>query len=337
MKKYALVFLICLLAGTCAHGEVSLPDFTLPAQSTGSISGEWGDVFFSVDMRAEERAAEKLDRDIYYHEAEGCYGKLNREQPKKSKMPCPICTDEEFKAKITAMERGGTIVVRIPESWMEKQTGFTEGFFSTGAREYDWENGQWTLSDHIHGEKYCDFLEDWAEDGKARETSWGASIQSDADLLIMHSRYMQNAWYFVLRPDGEVDDELRVNLSLSKGTVEAEGDVLRVNPSEQDWNNKKYKLKLTKDKSKAVFQQEYDGFKVSLYETMDIYAAVVYQYGASETDLFYMSLIVGDRDAIVLDGYMSGEKGIYCGVLTEGEAQFIMDGGEVAISNAPVF
>lgn len=337
MKKYVLILVACLLVGTCAHAEVNLPDFSLTAQSTGIISGEWGDVFFSVDMETEERADEKLDKDIYYHEADDCYGKLNREQVKKSKLPCPICTDVEFKTKITAVERAGTIVVRIPESWMKAQTGFKEGFFSNGAREYTWENGQRNLSDRLHGEAYCDFLEDWAEKGKARETTWSADIQSSDDLLIMHSRYMQNAIYFVLRPKDKADDELRVNLSLYKGSIEAEGDIMRVNASEKEWNNKKFKLRLTQDKSKAVFQQEYDGFKVSLYETMGVYAVVVYQYGASETDLFYMSLLIGDRDAIVLDGYMSGDKGVYCGVLTTGEAQIIMDGGEVAIKNAPLF
>ena len=43
------------------------------------------------------------------------------------------------------------------------------------------------------------------------------------------------------------------------------------------------------------------------------------------------------RENIVMNGYMTKDKGVYCCVLTEGEARTIMNGGKVVIENAPEF
>ena len=179
MKKYICMVLAILMMGAAACGEVYLPDFTVMAQTSGSISGDWGDAFLtdwgtsSVETAIEEAEKEpaELDKDVYFHEADDCYGKEGRKQVKKSKLPCPICVDDDISSRVTAKLRGGTVIVRVPTEWMERQDDLEKITFNVGESQYDREEGMKWLADALHGEDYCDFLEDWDEDGKAKAYS----------------------------------------------------------------------------------------------------------------------------------------------------------------------
>jgi len=341
-RRISLLILLALLL-SCAQAEVYLPDLTVPAQATGVLTGSWGDAFLSGTSFAE--------KDIYRHATEDCYGLEGRAVNPDAAAPCPICVPEKLSGKITASVRGGTVIVRIPESWMEKQSGFEAAFFSSGAREYLFEeaitaattrnytgsDAGFRLAGTVHGQAYTDLLSARGEGKTASAATWSVDIASGEKMLVMNRRYLGNAWYFVLRPTAKVKDTLKVNLSLFRGRAEIDGNALRV-IRDEEWHNKKFELKPKKDDAKAAFSAEYDGCKLTLYETaMDVYAAVIHKYNASENDLFYLQLKLDNRESIVLDGYMNGNKGVFCGVLTKGEAQMIMEGRDVIIENAPQF
>ena len=330
MKKLACVFLILMLAGG-ARAEVYLPDFSLTAQTASGVSGAWGDAFLTA-----WETAEPAEKDVYYHSTEDCPGLEGRVADPGADAPCPVCVSTDCGDSIAAVVRGGTVIVRIPEAWMEKQSGFTRAFFGTTSREYTGEEAGKSLSADLRGQAYADFLREWQTTGAAKAVTWGANIECGEKILKMNERHIGNARYFVLRPSGKVKDSLKVSLSLLRRSAEAEGDVLRLS-NDSEWDGK-YTLKITRDDAEAAFTGEYDGCRLTLYETkLGVYAAVVYKYDADEADLFYLNLTVGDREAVVMNGYMSGDKGVYCGVLTEGEARLIMDGENVEIRNAPWF
>jgi len=330
--KVPVLLALCMCLLIPAQAEVYLPDFSIPAQTVSGISGDWGDAFLSA-----WETAKPAQRDIYAHSTKDCYGLEGRIMNPDSDLPCPICMSEDYGDKITAVVRGGTVIVRIPEAWMENQSGFTQPFFGEGTREYTGEEAQKWLAWDLRGQAYADFLRDWQENGSASADMWGASIASSEKLLVMNERHLGNASYFVLRPSGKVKDTLDVNLSVFRYGAEAEGETLR-KYRDADWNNKKQPLKLISDDAKAAFTGEYNGCKLTLYETeMGVYAAVIYKYDAAPADLFYLWLRIDNRKNIVMDGYMNKDRGVYCCVLTRGEAQMIMDGYEVVIENAPQF
>ena len=331
MKK-RICLVLALMLMTAAQAEVYLPDFSLTAQASSGISGDWGDAFLSA-----WETAKPAEQDIYAHSTEDCYGLGDRVINPDATLPCPICVSEDHPAKISASERGGTVIVRVPDAWMEKQTGFTQPFFGDGCREYTGEEAQKWLALDLRGQAYGDFLNEWQENGSAEAVAWSAGIAESEKLMQMNQRHLGNASFFVLRPSGKVKDSLNVNLSVFRYGVEAEGDILRMY-RDADWSNKKQPVKLTKDDAKAAFTGEYNGCKLTLYETeMGVYAAVIYKYDADEADLFYLWLRIDNRENIVMNGYMHKDKGVYCCVLTKGEAQMIMDGREVVIENAPQF
>jgi len=332
VKRFVCMALIIMLMGASAMGEVYLPDFSLTAQTATSVSGAWGDAFLTA-----WETAKPAPKDIYSHSAADCWGLEGRTQAKKPMADCPICVQETFDAKITAVERGGTVIVRVPESWMENQSGYTQPFFGESSREYTGNQAREWLAMDVHGQAYEAFLTDWENSGEATATGWRAGIQEVKGLKLMNDRHLGNAFYFVLRPEGKVGDTLDVNLGLSRMRAEAEGDVLRMY-LDAEWSNEKYPLKLTKNSSSAVFTGEYGNNRLSLYETgLGVYAAVIYKFDADSGDLFYLWLEIEDRKNIVMNGYMHKDKGVYCCVLTEGEAQMIMNGYEVVIENAPEF
>ena len=330
--KRKLCLILMLMLACAARAEVCLPDFTLTAQTSSGISGAWGDAFLSA---SETQAP--AEGDIYAHSTGDCCGLGGRVVNPDASFPCPVCMSEELPAKITASERGGTVIVRIPDAWMEKQTGFTQPFFGDGSREYTGEEARTRLAADLRGQAYADFLDQWQGTGSAEAVMWSASIASGEKLLLMNDRKLGNASYFVLRPSGKAKETLNVNLSLFRYGAEAEGDILRI-WRDADWNSKKHALKLTKDDAEAAFTGEYSGCRLTLYETeAGVYAAVIYKYGADKADLFYLWLRIDNRENIVMNGYMHKDKGVYCCVLTKGEAQMIMDGREVVIENAPQF
>lgn len=343
MRKHICMMMAVLMLGACAHGEVS--------GDTGNVTGSWGDAFLTEwGTSTEEKptfedpapvrdsaVGAELDKDIYFHEAGDCAGKEGRKQVKKSELPCPICVDDDISSKVTAKLRGGTVIVRVPVKWMERQEDLDKITFNMGESKYDREEGMKRLADALHGEDYCDFLEDWNEKGKARENTWDVQIYDTEKLLVMNRRFIGNAWYMAIRPlEAIEDDELRVKMGFSKGVAEAKGDTLTMTQT-HEWFNDRYKLKPTKDTAKAAFKQEYEGYTLTLYPTMDMYVAVVHLNDATEDDLWYLWLTPGDREKIVMNGYMNGDTGVFCGILTKGEAQIIMDGGEVTVENAPMF
>lgn len=329
-KKMCLVLALMLM--TAAQAEVYLPDFSIPAQTVSGISGDWGDAFLTA-----WETARPAETDIYNHNTSDCYGLGERIMNPNADMPCPVCMSEENGDEITAVERGGTVIVRIPDAWMEKQTGFTQPFFGDGCREYTGEEAQKWLAQYLRGQTYADFLGEWNETGSAEAVAWTAGIAENEKLKEMNDRHLGNASFFVLRPMEKVTDTLNVNLSVYRYGFEAEGEILR-QYRDADWNNKKHPIKLIKDDAAAAFTGEYNGCKLTLYETeMGVYAAVIYKYDADDADLFYLWLRIDNRENIVMNGYMYKNRGVYCCVLTKGEAQMIMDGKEVVIENAPQF
>lgn len=259
--------------------------------------------------------------DLYYHENPACAARTDREEDPEAKFPCPVCVPEEIDGEPSCVERGGTYVLRIPDKWMasrpEKEI---HGVFAgTSVDEYRGEAGQEKLAELLHGAEYNDFLADYAANGYAETRVFTPTCIENG--LVMNLRHIGGAWYLTMHEPPE-----EIYLRFFTGDMWMENDTLHVHEY-LEWGDYDYELKpVRKSDRGAAFEAEYIGFDIAIYDEMDTKIVVVHEWAADRDLLENARLIIGAEAPVMLNGYMNGDQGVFCGVLTDAEAAAIADG-----------
>ena len=70
-----------------------------------------------------------LENSIYWHANASCQGEFMLESDgTEGYFACPVCVQEDVEPKVTAVERGGTIILKMPDSWANSRTDIGSPF-----------------------------------------------------------------------------------------------------------------------------------------------------------------------------------------------------------------
>ena len=224
----------------------------------------------------------------------------------QGKYPCPVCVDDEAPyGDVHSVVRGGTLVIRVPDRWMEgRPAGETADNFSYRYDDYAEPffggAGFAEMARQLHGAKYRKLLAAWQVYEEARPA--GESAEAIRALapeivyarepgvvpveggLLMHQRHIGGAWYLVYRP-GEAgrnrlkkDGRLDVDLYFTVNALRAEGAVDDGRPGKTIlaldvfpgglWEDKAYSLKPVKSKNTTDFEAAAEANGASLTLTV---------------------------------------------------------------------
>jgi len=282
-----------------------------------------------------------FEDEMFYHKLAYCGGQFGRENVSaEGRYPCPVCaTDAKvYDDGLYAVERGGTVVVRITDEYMNRDWE-TEGFFGF----YHWEQvgmeAYRTMCERYNGEDLlamaAQFLS--AEELKTQERTislypeYSEKRKEDVGFE-MSRRRIDGCQYWCLHPTGnrklkgeEIDWSITIsNLSVGAGKYTfSDGDIAVKLPG------------VTIDKGSGEEELYYgvcDGLSVRILREMDTYICVVREYWADETLLAEVELhIEGSYAPILLNGYLDDTDGVFVCVLSEGEYQLISGGANVSL------
>ena len=88
-----------------------------------------------------------------------------------------------------------------------------------------------------------------------------------------------------------------------------------------------------KGKPERVFERDYDKMDIDVYRDNDITIAVLHQDGKTKKDRLTGTLAVGDmQPGIPVRGYVSGRQTVYCCVLTDAELGALVAGSKPVIN-----
>lgn len=293
-------------------------------------------IFMGLSVaRAETTRYISLENDIYWHVNASCGGQLLLEATDtENSFPCPICVQEDVEEGILAVERGGTIILRLSDDWMASREGVQGIFAMPDSGSYTGDAVQAQLSEYLHGDDYNSFLKEWAENGCASAKVYSPSIYPQNQELFMNERHIGGAWYITMRPMRNVGKSLPIYLRFFVGDFKAEGDILEY-CWDCEWDEFNYNLKFSDAYSKkSVFSKDYGDFEITLYAAMGTYVAVIYQPNGDEDLLENVCLSLENQPDIVLNGYMNGDTAVYCCVLNAAEKFLLESGASVQLKYA---
>lgn len=282
--------------------------------------------------RAETPRYVSLENDIYRHANANCGGQLLLEATgTENNFPCPICVQEEVEDGILAVERGGTVILRLSDAWMASREG-VEGIFALpDSGIYTGSTMQAQLGHYLHGDTYNEFLKAWAETGCAATKVYSPGIYPQNQELFMNERHIGGAWYITMRPARKVGKRLPIYLRFFVGDFKAEGDVLEY-CWDCEWGEMNYNLTFSDAYSKkSVFSKDYGDFEITLYEAMGAYVAVIHQPHGDGDLLQNVRLSLEGQPDIILNGYMNGDTATYCCVLNSAEKFLLGNGASVRL------
>ena len=281
--------------------------------------------------------------DLYYHFNRDCGGAEGMVPISETaarafdKYACPVCFQaEDDGGDVQAVVRGGTIVIRFPDTWLA-QPELTGVFGWSPDSEYSGEEAQKKLAEYLHGDAYNIFMADFLADGRAEGRARVPDILDVDGELIMNQRHIGNAWYAIVRPAVKFDGSWNMYWRIDGIRLRGEDGSLFANFDLQTLEEHK-ELKLSRGGSEGpVFLMENDALQLSVYRELDANIAVLYEKSADADFLERAQLrIPGMSEGIELDGYMEGEQGVYCCTLTEGELALLESGAQPEIWHKPL-
>ena len=244
--------------------------------------------------------------------------------------PCPICVpDSNNYLGIEAFMRGGTVVIRIPDTELERI--FCESPISATLSDSLFPSGGDADSDLaylLHGKDLLNALQGGV--GKTLSQTFLPALIHGDDILLMSQRHLGAAWYFVVRPSKTVysalksGDTLELSLNIYDVTLEITrwwyGYALT---DYQSVRRVETSICITPEKSaNIVIEQDEDvinSVTTTIYRDRNVYTLVIYDHTPMLHDNYVRwTMISGTYSQ--LNGYSSGEKGVYCTVLSEAEA-----------------
>lgn len=274
--------------------------------------------------------------DWYYHMAQNCQGE-NRGYyqdlealRQQGKYPCPVCVPEDVPEGIMAVERGGTVVVRIPDDWMKARQNDMKGVFGFGARDAnDLQEAHALVARFLHGDAYYRFLFEFGRDGAAEAIAYAPDINyMHENLLCMNERHIGGAWYVTMRPENAPGSRMDFEMEFIEFSVSMEGSSATA-LYDRFWNDDCSVPIEPLSGSGPVFTGAYDDIRISIFREMETNIAVIYEYGAAGDLLESIPLYIeGGPDEIPMNGYMAGDHAVYCCVLTDAEAHALSVGAD---------
>jgi len=286
-----------------------------------------------------------LKDDIYYHSAENCGG-AGRRVPISGeaaavfgKAPCHICIQEADEGSdIESVMRGGTIVLRISDKWMESfDTSGVFGFSSPGyyGNEAAWDK----LGEMLHGDALAAFLNDYGDDGSAAGEARVPCVLCTNGELLMNQRHIGAHWYVTIRPAEKFKRSWDMYWRINDNdiTMTAGGEIDRADTGIREYDHvfssefvrqtieeHKTLTPESMDGAKAVFEKKYGSLEFFLFEGLEGHIGVLYENGADKDLLEAVELRIGsEENAFAISGYMNGDKAVYVFVLTNAEVHAI--------------
>ena len=292
-------------------------------------------IFMLCAAQAEEAKYISPGDSIYWHANASCQGEFMLEADStKGHFPCPVCVQEDVKPEVTAVERGGTIILRMPDSWANSRNDIGSVFGSSNAEVYEGEEAVRIVGHYLHGDAYNAFMKSWDETGKAEDWLWYPRIYPENNELFMNQRHIGGSWYVTMRPDKVSGDSIKIYLRFFGGMMKADGDRLTADIWDDEWGDDNYILKFSKKQNKSsTFSRDYGDFTLDIYDELDTHIAVIRQKNADKDLLKEVRLTVGDQPDIILNGYMDGSDAVYCCTLADGEDYLIRNGTEVELEH----
>lgn len=286
--------------------------------------------------RAENAKYISPEDGVYWHENASCRGEIMLEADGvEGYFACPVCVQEDVKAKITAVERGGTIILRMPDSWAHSRDDIGSVFGWGAPDVYEGEEAADIVAHYLHGDAYNEFMKTWEETGRAEAWTWNPGIYPENNELFMNERHIGGSWYVTMRPDAVSGDSIKIYLRFFGGMMEAEGDRVIVDGNDE-WGETDYKLKFSEKKNKGkAFSRDCEGFSIDIYDELDTHIAVIRQHDADKDLLEEVRLMVDDQPGIILNGYMDGSDAVFCCTLSHGEDHLIRSGAPVRLEKDP--
>lgn len=272
--------------------------------------------------------------DLHYHGFSGCLGKENLTmQDPSGKAPCPVCVPvSDESTEIRATERGGTLVVRIPDGWVDGffigREDFAPDNINTIPIEYFGRTAILTAAQMLSGDDYIGFMND-QKNGNAEAVSISADCyawRGNGDGVSMNLRHIDGAWYDITHDFSGDDDDWKLSFSVNATKVWTEGDVLLTQHCDSDGEDALIPVESMKG-AKPVFSGEYDNLTISIYDTLETHIAVFHEPDGNSDVLKDVGLDIGvHMTDILMNGYMSGKTAVFCCVLTDAEVSALESG-----------
>ena len=251
-------------------------------------------------------------------------------------LPCPVCVQDMAGAKgVAAVERGGTIILRLTDAWMASREDIGSVFAGYPCDVYDGDAGLKALSERLHGDAYVRFLADIAATGRAEASAYYPGIYPENGEAILCQRHVGCAWFTALRPAVAVDDPYPMYLRFFGGPLTWRDGALHTDDW-QEWGDDGYRLKLDKRGSKRAFSRDYGGLELLLFRELDADILVVHERHADADLLEDVGLALDGADTgLRLTGYMDGGDAVFVGVLTAPEAARVKAGAVPSLTRKP--
>lgn len=234
-----------------------------------------------------------------------------------------------------AVSRGGTIVVRVPWSWINGQQ--LGGSWWGSIDQAVGDTKEQVLFPVMPPSEVAEWVLQSSMEEEPIRTLAVAKAESKA--MVMNRRPLDDNYYVVIRPEKKFGSTFDLYWSVSEWGMTMAGDTVH-GDLQLDQETQVTTLKIdSMDGIKAAWKKSFDGFKVTLFEVDGVYIAVINEKGVKKNDLEYTQLYIDapgydfDYFFIQLDGYMDGGEGVYCCVLSEAEAKLMMDDVSVRLEH----
>lgn len=265
--------------------------------------------------------------EIYYHAVECCGDGKDRVPISETaacafgKFACPVCVQaEDVGEDVQAASRGGTVVVKFSDAWLNAQE--LTGVFGWGTDSAYTGHAAWrTLGEYLHGESYRGFVESYLQNGSADGRANTPFILSRG-AQVMSRRHIGGNWYIVVRPEEKFRDTWSMYWRVSSLKLNMEGEALTSNFDMQTVEETR-RLSLSRmDGTDAAFTCTGAGFELEVYEALGGYIAVIREEGGAAGSMENVRLMIdGASFGIDLAGYAEGTDAVYCFALDAGELE----------------
>ena len=284
---------------------------------------------------AEEECWTSKD-DPYYHMEKDCpqaiedYPISEVAAAAFDKAACPLCAAISGSAdvpELRACMRGGTYVIRVPvELLAAAQISSDTGF--SFQESYDGSEASDTLSEMLTDAEYLLFMAEFASSGEAQGVYRMPLPDTGEELLSMNVRLLDDAWYMVVRPDGEAPEDGVLSWRIVENRVEMDGSGALTVTCQGVEERRDAVESENRNDSETIFQAEYEGVRIDVYRAIGANIAVLH-VDEADPDALQGEVRIGKsaQSGTPVQGYMDESGGaVYCCVITDSELGALVAG-----------
>lgn len=273
--------------------------------------------------------------DPYYHSQKEC-GEISDRFPisenaalEFDKTPCSVCIEGEITAEtLQATVRAGTYVVRIPEDYLRKFS--LNGVFGT-AKTDDYDPNVLANMNLMTNRENIAFQTEFIANGRVEGRYRAADLISDETALGLNIRQIDGVWYLVVRPQEHYSSEKPFRWRIMENEISVNGDGKLTIISDHEIIREDY-LEIKDENALLIYQEEYGQLEISVYRSLDVNIAVIYEKNP-DPYLLDGEVHIGDMDNdLKVSGYIDGfDMATYCCVLSDEELGMLVSGKEPSI------